>query len=252
MAFRIACLLLLAASLQAEGFDHGAWDRLLKAHVRPRGGGVATQVDYEGMARDREPLKAYLEDLAAVAPAAYERWPRSERLAFLVNAYNAWTVELILSKQPRVRSIKELGTLLQSPWKLRFIPLLGERRSLDDLEHGLIRPFGEPRIHFAVNCASVGCPALQPEAYVAQRLDAQLEAATQGFLRDRTRNRAADGRLEVSSLFTWYRADFGELRSFLGRYGEALGLDPAQRSALAEGRMRIRFLPYDWSLNGTT
>jgi hypothetical protein len=225
---------------------------LLKAHVRPLRGGVATQVDYDGMARDRGPLKAYLGDLAAVAPAVYEQWPRSERLAFLLNAYNAWTVELILSRQPRVRSIKELGTLLQSPWKLRFIPLLGEQRSLDSLEHGLIRPFGEPRIHFAVNCASVGCPALQPEAYVPQRLEAQLEAATRGFLRDRTRNRLADGRLEVSSLFDWYRTDFGELRSFLERYGESLGLDPAQRKALAEGRMRIRYLLYDWSLNGAT
>lgn len=254
MAFliRITCLVLLTLSLPAAGFDHSSWDHLLKAHVRLLRGGVATQVDYEGMWRDRNRLKGYLDALAAVPRNTYESWSRSEQLAFLINAYNAWTVELILSRQPRVRSIKELGTLFKSPWKFLFIPLLGEKRSLDDLEHGLIRSFSEPRIHFAVNCASVGCPALQPEAYGADRLELQLEAATRGFLADRTRNRLAKGRLELSSVFQWYRKDFGDLGEFLARYGQALGLDAETAARLGRGQVEITFLAYDWSLNGPT
>lgn len=119
-------------------------------------------------------------------------------MAFLINAYNAATVALILTRYPELDSIKELGSLLRSPWKRRFVDLLGARRSLDDIEHELLREapdFAEPRIHFAVNCASLGCPALRPEAYEAERLEAQLADQTRRFLRDRSRNRLADGSL---------------------------------------------------------
>jgi hypothetical protein len=138
-----------------------------------------------------------------------------------------------------------------------FIPLLGQTRSLDDIEHGLIRAkgaFEEPRIHFAVNCASVGCPALRPDAYTAARLDAQLADATRRFLADRTRNRLADGTLEVSSIFKWYGDDFeraGGLRAFLASQGKALGLTDAERQGLRDGSLKIVFLDYDWRLNAT-
>jgi hypothetical protein len=184
-----------ATLTQAQSFGHGTWDGLLQRHVKPILGGVATQVDYGGMARERVQLKGYLDALAAVPEADFRRWPRDERLAFLINAYNAGTVELVLTRWPKLDSIKDLGSLLGSPWKKRFIPLLGGTRSLDDIEHGMIRAKGayaEPRIHFAVNCASVGCPALRPEAYTAARLDAQLADATRRFLGDRTRNRVCD------------------------------------------------------------
>ncbi len=169
----------------AQAYDHGAWDTLVKRHVQPIRGGVATQVDYAGMARDHVALKAYLDGLAAVRNEEFSRWPKPERLAFLINAYNAWTVELILTAWPDVKSIKDLGSWFRSPWKKSFIPLLSETRSLDNIEQGLIRAKGvydEPRIHFAVNCASIGCPALRAEAYTAARLDAQLADATRLFL----------------------------------------------------------------------
>jgi len=242
---------------QAQSFGHGTWDGLLQRHVKPIQGGVATQVDYGGMARERVQLKGYLDALAAVPEADFRRWPRDERLAFLINAYNAGTVELVLTAWPKLDSIKDLGSLLGSPWKKRFIPLLGGTRSLDDIEHGMIRAKGaydEPRIHFAVNCASVGCPALRAEAYTAARLDAQLADATRRFLADRTRNRFRDGRLEVSSLFTWYGKDFdavGGLRVFLADQGEALGLTDGQRQSLRDGSLKLVFLDYDWRLNGT-
>lgn len=249
--------LLLAGGAPALAFDHGAWDGLLQRHVRPIRDGVATQVDYGGMAHDRTRLKGYLDALAAVPESDFRRWPKAERLAFLINAYNAWTVDLILTLWPDLKSIKDLGSLFSSPWKKAFIPLLGQTRSLDDIEHGMIRAKGvydEPRIHFAVNCASVGCPALRPEAYTGARLDAQLADATRRFLADRTRNRLAGDGLEVSSLFNWYGEDFratGGPRAFLADQGDALGLTNAQRRSLRDGSLKIVYLDYDWRLNTT-
>lgn len=241
----------------AQAYDHGAWDGLLKRHVQPIRNGAATEVDYTGMARERATLKMYLDGLAKVHSAEFQNWPKPERLAFLVNAYNAWTVELILTAWPDVQSIKDLGSLFRSPWKKAFIPLLGETRSLDDIEHGLIRAKGvydEPRIHFAVNCASIGCPALRPEAYMAARIDAQLVDAARRFLSDSTRNRLEGGKLKLSSLFKWYGGDFeraGGLNAFLAGQGEALGLTEAQRRALRDGKLTIDYLDYDWRLNRT-
>ncbi len=250
-------VLLLAGVAPALAFDHGGWDGLLQRHVRPIRDGVATQVDYGGMARDRARLKGYLDALAAVPESDFRRWPKDERLAFLINAYNAWTVDLILTRWPDLKSIKDLGSLFSSPWKNAFIPLLGKTRSLDDIEHGMIRTKGtydEPRIHFAVNCASIGCPALRPEAYSGARLAAQLADTTRRFLADRTHNRLTGDRLEVSSLFKWYGKDFdavGGLRVFLADQGEALGLTNAQRRSLRDGSLEIVFFDYDWGLNGT-
>jgi len=253
--FLSALCLFWAALAQAQAFDHSAWDGLLKRHVVPIRDGVATEVDYAGMARERALLKRYLDRLSAVPEADFRRWGKNERLAFLINAYNAWTVELVLTAWPQLDSIKDLGSLFSSPWKKDFIPLFGKTRSLDDIEHGMIRAkgaFDEPRIHFAVNCASIGCPALRPDAYVGTKLDSQLADATRAFLSDRTRNRKRDGRLEVSSIFKWYGGDFerlGGLRAFLASQGDALGLTDAERQGLRDGSLPIVFLDYDWRLN---
>jgi hypothetical protein len=156
-----------------------------------------------------------------------------------------------------VKSIKDLGSLFTSPWKKRFFSLLGQPRHLDDIEHGVIRApgvFDEPRIHMAANCASIGCPALRPEAYVAEKLEAQLEDSVMRFLSDRSRNRvnAQSGRLEVSKIFDWYGIDFaraGSVEAWLARYADLLADDPQTRQALREGRLRLAFLDYDWALN---
>jgi hypothetical protein len=253
------CLLVLPTT-HAAVLDHSLWQQLLQKHVVELRGGQATQVDYAGMRCDRVQLATYLKAASTVSQAEFDRWSRDDQLAFLINAYNAWTVQLIVEADPGLKSIRDLGSLLQSPWKKRFIPLLGETRSLDDIEHGIIRGsgrYGDPRIHFAVNCASIGCPALIADAYVGARLDVQLERATRLFLSDRTRNRAGTAGLEVSSIFRWYGEDFEagwrgarSLGAFLALYGEALGLDVEQRRRLAAGQMRISFLDYDWRLNG--
>lgn len=266
--FVVALLLLITGPTWAQSFDHGIWNTLLQQHVVVIQNGTATQVDYDGFLSDRDHLTRYLDTLAAVSQQRFDRWSESERLAFLINAYNAWTVELILTEYPGLESIKDLGSLFRSPWKKSFIPLLGQTRSLDDIEHGLIRGaegdnrgYNEPRIHFAVNCASIGCPALRPEAYTGAQLEMQLQQAATNFLSDRSRNRVdfnreKGGAALVSSIFKWYREDFEtgwrgahSLGEFLALYADALGLDDKKTEALRNGQIKIKFLDYDWSLN---
>lgn len=259
----LALFLAVSAALpaQAKAFDHGLWDALLQRHVVLLRKGQSTQLDYAGMGQDQARLTRYLAATSAVSRAEFDRWPASDQLAFLINAYNAWTVDLVLQGYPKIASIRDMGSVIQSPWSKRFVPLLGSTRSLDDIEHSLIRGSGryrEPRAHFALNCASIGCPALRPEAYVGAQLDTQLESATRRFLSDRSRNRFAGDRLEVSSIFRWYREDFetgwrgaNSLAEFLSLYGDVLGLDAPQRQKLAQGEIAIEFLDYDWRLNRT-
>jgi len=252
-------LLMASLSLQAAVFDHDEWSSLLQKHVVPINKGVATQVDYGGFARDRFRLRGYLKSLESISQSNFERWPREEQLAFLINAYNAWTIELILTQYPTLESIKDLGSWIESPWDKSFIPLLGKTRSLDEIEHGLIRGegrFREPRIHFAVNCASIGCPALAATAYTGEQLVSQLDEATRLFLSDRSRNRLTGDRLYLSKIFKWYRDDFERgwggyrrLEKFLADYSDALGLNESDVRRLNSGDIDIEFLDYDWALN---
>ena len=249
-------------TVSAAKFDHGVWDGLLKNHVQMINQGQASQVDYRAFLQKRTELHAYLSQLSAVKANEFSTWSKPERLAFLINAYNAFTVELILTRYPKLDSIKDLGSLFRSPWKKEFIPLLGKMRSLDNVEHDMIRnpgDYNEPRIHFAVNCASIGCPALLNEAFTSAKLEAQLETVTHAFLADRSRNRfnASKGRLEVSKIFDWYGDDFerdwGSWRSldqFFAQYADSLADTPQAQQKLMTGGNRIRFLKYDWALNG--
>ena len=143
----------LTAQAQTHGFDSVAWDALLKKHVQLLRGGQATEVDYDGFKVERASLQTVLDNTAKVTRPEFDRWSNPAQLAFLINAYNAWTVEAVLTGYPGIKSIKDVGSFIQSPWKKRFIPLLGETRSLDDIEHGLIRGSGrynDPRIHFVL------------------------------------------------------------------------------------------------------
>lgn len=268
------CLVLFGASLgwngsavaQAAGssaFDHGhaAWSSLLKKHVLVLRGGQASQVRYAGFSTERAALKAYLDSLSGVSKASYAGFSKPQQQAFLINAYNAFTVELILTKFPNLKSIKDLGSLLQSPWKPKWISLLDGKVSLDDIEHEMLRKrgdFDDPRVHFAVNCASIGCPALREEAFVADRLDQQLDQQTLRFMSDRTRNRynAQRGRLELSKIFDWFGEDFrlghkgiSSLPAFAARYADVLADAPADRDRIRTASVDISFTDYDWNLN---
>ncbi len=252
-------LMLLPISAHAQAFDHGTWDRLLKSNVVIVRGGVASQVRYDGMARDRAALKTYLAGAGKISRTTFDGWSKPDQLAFLINVYNAATVELILTAYPKVKSIKDLGTLFQGPWAKPFVTLLGNTASLDDIEHGLIRGSGrynEPRIHFAVNCASIGCPALARLAFRGATLEAQLDTATRSFLADRTRNRVEGNGVAVSSIFKWYRGDFEKgwrgaktLPAFFSLYADSLGLSAGAAAKAKTGQLSVSFLDYDWQLN---
>ncbi|GAA66982.1 DUF547 domain-containing protein [Pseudoalteromonas sp. BSi20429] len=250
-------------SAQAQNM-HDSWNALLNKHVVAINHNHSTEVDYAAIKREHAQLKTYLDSLTAVTQSEFDAWEKPKQLAFLINAYNAWTVELIVSnlaskEHPDLKSIKDLGSFFSSPWSKEFVPLLGKTRSLDDIEHGLIRGSGkynDPRIHFAVNCASIGCPALREEAYTATDLESQLQEQTVRFLSDMTRNMAQENTLSVSSIFKWYGDDFEKgfrgantLQQFFLQYSDALKLIPAQQKALKNDDMKVKFLDYNWDLN---
>ena len=193
--FVVLLLGLVAAGAAFAQFDHGyaGWDALVVKHVKWLADNKQSRVDYAAFQADRAALKKVLASFSAVTRNEFEGWSKPQQMAFLINAYNAFTVELILTKYPDLKSIKDLGSFLQSPWKKKFFRLLGEERTLDWIEHEQLRPnYADPRVHAAVNCASIGCPALRDEAFTAAKLEAQLDDGMQRFMGDRTRNRVRD------------------------------------------------------------
>ena len=240
---------------------HASWDVLLQKNIVSINNGTSTEINYAGMKESNAQLNGYIASLQNVSLSTYKRWTRNEQLAFLINAYNAYTVQLILTKYPDLVSIKDLGDTFSSPWAQDVGLLLGEVRTLNGIEHTMIRGkngFDEPRIHFAVNCTSIGCPALRAEAFTGKKLEMQLEEQTTLFLADRTRNRFQDDTLYVSKIFDWYRGDFEagwkgteSLADFLVLYANALALTSEQVQALQGDEMDIVFFDYDWNLNDT-
>lgn len=250
-------LLASAAALAAPPSD-ATWTHLLQRHVVVIDGGHGSQVDYAGMRRDQDQLDAYTHQLSAVTPARFNRWGRHDQMAFLINAYNAFTVQLVLTRWPKLSSIKDLGSFFSSPWKKDFFTLLGRRSDLDQIEAKLrSSTYADPRVHFALNCASIGCPMLQRHAYVGEQLDRQLDAAMRRFLGDRTRNRYDPARdvLEVSKIFDWYGGDFerppyGSVAALLAQHAAQLSTDPKVVARIRAQRVSIDYLPYNWHLNG--
>lgn len=223
-------------------FSHAALDSVLARFLR---GG---RVDYGGLSRDHGTIDRYLSALAAADP---EGWPREEQIAFWVNAYNARVLDGVI-RRPGLKSVLDVGKKIGIP-TLGFFrekrPTAGGDRSLDDIEHRILRArFQEPRVHFVLNCASVSCPVLPARALTGARLESDLETATRSFLADTTRNRIEPTRgLWLSAIFKWYGDDFraaaGSVQAFIERHRpEAERFSPG---------LRVRFLPYDWSLNGS-
>jgi hypothetical protein len=234
-----------AACPTSVDHTHAEWTAILRRWVKDG------RVDYAALHRQaRRPLAAYLAALSGACRTDYERWTTAERIAFWINAYNAFTVQLVLDHYP-IASIRSIGWLPGAAFRRRFIPMAdleGRSISLDDIEHETLRKaFHEPRIHFALVCAARSCPALREEAYRGADLDRQLDDQGRAFLRDPAKNRVdgATRTLYLSSIFEWFRGDFqeaaGSLPSFVARY---LDGDPA---TVAD--YRVEFLDYDWALN---
>ena len=260
-----ACALFTMSSASfAQSFDHSyaAWDAQLKKHVKWLPDNKQSRVNYKGFAADHSELTKTLESFSAVTPAQFAAFNKEQQMAFLVNSYNAFTIELILSKYPGVKSIKDLGTTFSSPWKKKFFKFLGEEQNLDWIEHQKLRPniagggYRDPRIHVAIVCASIGCPALPPEAFTATKLDSQLDEGMQRFVTDKTRNRYADGKLQVSSIFKWFKEDFekgykgfSKVEDVFAKYADGLSTDATAIAEIRAKTASVSHLDYDWSLN---
>ena len=259
----IAAIFFLAASFSAAAFDHSykAWDELLKKHVKYVQNGNASRVDYAGFARERAQLKSVLDEFQKVMRAEFDAWSKPQQQAFLINAYNAFTIELILTKYPDLKSIRDLGGFLSKPWAKRFFTLFGQESYLDFIEHEMLRKEGvydDPRVHAAVVCASIGCPMLRNDAFTAANLEASLEDGMKRFVSDRTRNRydPQARRVEISKIFDWYGKDFEKghkgftsVKATMARYADSLADKPEDRALVREQKADISFLDYDWSLN---
>jgi hypothetical protein len=220
--------------------DHGIYAELLSKHVK---NGV---VNYAGFKADENHLDQYLKILEQVDP---ERLPRDEQFAFFINAYNAGTIKLILTGYPGVKSIKDLGSLLQSPWKKEMVRIHGNIFTLDHIEHDILRPrFRDARVHFAINCAAKSCPPLLSEPYRGEVLDAQLTRATADFLNQRANSRLEGDQLWVSSIFKWFAEDFN--KDVVGFYLKYAQGDLKQKLEAGRDRIEVKYMDYDWSLNG--
>ena len=234
--------ILFTSSLFAQnGVSHKTYDELLQKYVDDEG-----MVNYKGLQSDRSKLKSYLTILKDNTPQ--KSWTRDQKLAYWINAYNAFTLELILGHYP-IKSIKDIGSMIKIPlvstaWDVKFINIGGEEYDLNNLEHGIIRKqFDEPRIHFALVCAAVSCPKLQNKAYLPEKLDEQLSKAAKDFLTDPLKNNIKNtNQATLSKLFNWYRGDFqkdGTLVEYINKY------TPTTLNKNA----KIEWMDYNWALN---
>ncbi len=228
--------------------DHGAWQRLLESYLAPGTDGVNRFAYGRVSPADREALNAYVARLAATQVSALKR---AEQLAYWVNLYNALTVRLVLDHYP-VASIRDIaispGLFAVGPWDKALIEVEGEAVTLNDIEHRILRPiWGDPRIHYGVNCASIGCPDLQARAFTAETAEALLEAAARAYVNHPRGARIEAGRLTVSSIYAWFQEDFGGTEAgviaHLKRYA-----GPELAKAL-EAVTNIEDYEYDWTLN---
>ena len=202
-------------------------------------------VDYDGFKADRDKLTRYLEELAANAPGKDDL--SDQTLAYWINAYNAFTIELLLKHYP-VESIRDIGSKIfipkvSSPWDIRFIELGGTTYDLNNIEHAILRKnFKDPRIHFGIVCASRSCPRLRNEAYLGENVQLFLEQDVDLFVNDKSRNIISNQQVELSKIFSWYKGDFtgdGSLINYLNRYS-VVDIHP---------KASISYLKYDWDLN---
>ncbi len=223
----------------SKPISHDIWNELVKKHVTDGG-----EVDYNGIIQDSIRFNAYLDLLSSNHPNE-ANWTRDERLAYWINAYNAYTVKLILDHYP-VKSIKDIKRgipFVNSVWDIKFIEIEGNTYDLNNIEHRILRKeFYEPRIHFAINCASVSCPKLRNEAFTADQIESQLKSQTTSFLSDPVKNQLTADHIKISKLFSWFKGDFtnnGSLIDFLNEHG------PVQIDRSA----KIDYLDYDWNLN---
>ena len=234
--------IILFSLLFATGFtfasdrpDHSIFDRLLKEYVSSSG-----KVNYKGMKTKMDSLDKYLLELRTIAPAS--DWKRNERKAYYVNAYNAYTLKLVLTKYP-VKSVKDISFSGKDLWTVRLANLGGKAYSLGHIENQILRKMGDPRIHFAINCASYSCPRIWNHAYTAANISGRMTKLTKEYINNPKHNIITAKKIKISKLFEWYASDFVKegqtLIDFLNKYSTIKILPGA----------KVEYLPYNWTLN---
>ncbi len=245
--FLLALFLLIGCSpkykiaSKSKPITHEDWDSLLKAHVNDKG-----MVAYKGFQNDRKKLDSYLQKLSEHHPND-KNWSKEEQMAYWINAYNAFTVQLILDNYPTesIKDVKSGPTIsfVNSPWDIKFITIEGAEYDLNNIEHNFLRKrFEDPRIHVGVNCASISCPALPQFAFTADKLYEQLEEQARRFVNDPTKNKIATNSIQISKIFKWFSGDFeknGPLIDFLNKYSDTQ----------IDANASIDYLEYNWGLN---
>lgn len=237
-------------SRNRQKIDHSVWDEFLKKHVVAAHPSGINRVRYAMVAsEDRVALKNYLAALQSLAISSYNR---AEQKAYWINLYNALTVDLVLSRFP-VASIRDINLspvlMVRGPWAAKLLTVEGERLSLDDIEHRILRPiWKDNRVHYAVNLASLGCPNLQPEAYTGDKTEALLEKAAREFVNHPRGVEIKNGRLKVSSLYVWFDEDFGGSAEGLMEHWQEYATG-SLADALNKYSGGLEH-DYDWRLNG--
>jgi hypothetical protein len=231
----------------AESFDqdHSRYARVLETVVKD------ARVDYAKLKNDPTELDAYLKELASVPTSEFAEWNNADQLALLLNLYNAQTLRLIVDHYP-VRSIRSIGFLPGAAWRELIVRFGGEIMTLSHLENKIIRvQYQEPRIHFALVCAAIGCPPLRGEPFVGDRLDEQLNDQARKFMADTDKNRfdAETNTLHLSPIFKWYDEDFTKHAGFLADYVTPFLPEDQSEAITAAGKVKVRFTNYDWALN---
>lgn len=220
---------------------NNSYSQLLQKHVDDSG-----WVDYKGFIKDKTKLEEYLQTLSNNPPG--DQWSENEHIAYWINAYNAFTLKLIIDHYP-VESIKDIGFPIQipfinTPWQKRFFSIGGDKMDLDEIEHHVLRKkFNEPRIHFALVCASRSCAKLRREAYTGSKLNEQLDDQAKTFLANKNKNKITAENAAVSKYFKWFKKDFTKnnktIKEYINQYAPVKIRDGAE----------ITYLDYDWSLN---
>jgi hypothetical protein len=244
-ALALGCVIIASQATAAE-FDqtHALFTGVLTNYVKD------ARVDYAALKAHPQDLNRYLDQIAGVSKAEFKKWNEPQQIAFLSNAYNAYTMRLIIDHYP-LKSIKDIGSIFSGPWDQPVVKLFGETMNLNTVEHKILRVnYAEPRLHFVLVCAAKGCPPLRAEAFVGARLEEQLMDQARLFLAEFTKNRVDTGKrvVHLSPIFKWYGTDFekksGSVLAALKPYWPK-----AAAAALANESFKIRYTDYDWSLN---
>jgi hypothetical protein len=231
----------LTQTSQAAPVDYSIYAELLNKHVND------AMVSYAGFKKDEAKFDEFLKLLEGVDTS---KLSRDEHMAFYINAYNAWTIKLILTEYPGIKSIRDIGNIFSSPWGKEIVRIEGKVLTLDNLEHDILRPkFKDARVHFAINCAALSCPPLISEPYTGARLQEQLQSNAVAFINNPKSNYLKGDELYVSRIFKWFSEDFddGDILGYVTKFAQG---DLKQKLLQGKDEIGLEYLDYDWSLNG--